>query len=194
MFLLFSVPPGYLITYNATEYEFDVNVYSPIGTVVFEALLVAENISDFLTIIFNFAGAAAEFGPYSINEMDTQVTFDISIEINPLLTIRLDEALNPQDGDVIYEFTIDYIAAGAQVKSDSVNVILHEVGKLLAIVSYIAISEMISLSSKLISCLSVCLFVYIFRYSINNSACSHSGPGLCDSFGLSYIKFMFIGS
>ena len=42
-FLLFSVPAGYLIAFNATEYGFDINVYSLVGTVVFEALLVAEN-------------------------------------------------------------------------------------------------------------------------------------------------------
>ena len=68
--LLFSVPSGYLIAPNATEYEFDVNVYSPVGTVVFEALLIAENsINDFVLVIANFAGAETEFGPYSINGM-----------------------------------------------------------------------------------------------------------------------------
>ena len=41
--ILYTVSPGYVVAFNATEYEFDVNVYSPNGTVVFEALLFAEN-------------------------------------------------------------------------------------------------------------------------------------------------------
>ena len=36
---LFSVPIGYYAIFNATHYEFDVSVYSPVGTVVFEALI-----------------------------------------------------------------------------------------------------------------------------------------------------------
>ena len=121
---------GYYIAFNASEYKFDVNVYSPVGTVVFEALLVAENINDLLTIAVNFAGASTEFGPYSINEMDTEDTFDVPITSNPLLTIRLDETLDPNDDQVEYTFTIDYVAAGfTRIRSQSVDVILHEIGK-----------------------------------------------------------------
>jgi len=124
------VPAGYYIAFNSSEYKFDVNVYSPVGTVVFEALLVAENINDLLTIAVNFAGAPTEFGPYSINEMDTEVTFDVPIISNPLLTIRLDETLDPNDDQVEYTFTIDYVAAGfTRIRSQSVDVILHEIGK-----------------------------------------------------------------
>ena len=123
---------GYYIAFNASEYEFDVNVYSPIGTVVFEALLIAENVSNLLTIASNFAGARREFGPYSINGMDIESTFDAPIRSNPLLTIRLDETLDPNDDQVEYTFTIDYVAAGSsRIRSQSANVILHEIGKLL---------------------------------------------------------------
>ena len=121
------VSTGYYIALNASEYEFDVNVYSPVGTVVFEALLIAENVNDLLTVGVNFAGRQTAFGPYSINGMDTEVTFDAPITSSPLLTIRLDETLDPNDDQDNYTFFIDYVVAGiTRIRSQSVNVILHE--------------------------------------------------------------------
>ena len=129
------MPAGYLIELNATEYEFDVNVYSPVGTVVFEALFVAENINELVTILVRFAGNLSELALFSINEtgMDS-VTFNSPIETNPLLTITLDEALDPNDDQVVYTFTLDYatLASGVplRTKSSFGHVILHEIGKL----------------------------------------------------------------
>ena len=104
-------------------------MYSPVGTVVFEALLVAENISNFFTIEGNFAGAQSEYGPYSINGMDN-FQFDAPTS-NPLLTITLDDSLDPNDDQVDYTFTLDYVAAGFTIRSQQIDVILHEIGKLL---------------------------------------------------------------
>ena len=133
MCIFFLATSGYLITPNATEYEFDVSVYSPNETVVFGALLIAENITKFSTIRVNFAGAATEFGPFSINGMDTEIQFPPPITTNPLLTIRLNETLHLNDDQVDYEFTLNYFAAGVMIiKSGSVNVILHEIGMLVS--------------------------------------------------------------
>ena len=107
-------------------------MYSPNETFVFGALLIAENIDDFSTIIVNFAGAATEFGPFSINGMDTEITFLRPITTNPLLTIRLNETLHLNDDQADYEFTLNYFAAAATIKSGSVNVILHEIGMLVS--------------------------------------------------------------
>ena len=129
---MFSGPAGYLIAPNATEYEFDFNVYSPVGTVVFEALLVAEiDISNFVLIIARFDGALTEYTPYSINGMDTEVQFTPLITTAPLLTIRLDEALDPNDGQVDYTFRLNYFGAALAATSDGVDVIIHEISKLL---------------------------------------------------------------
>ena len=125
------MPAGYLIAFNATEYEFDVNVYSPVGTVVFEALLVAENINADFFIRVDFNGAAIAFAPYSINGMDDSLIITSTRSTDPLLTIRLNETLDPNDDQTDYTFTLAYIAAGAGVKFDSANVIIHEIGKLL---------------------------------------------------------------
>ena len=125
------VSAGYNITFNATEYEFDVNVYSPIATFVFAALLMVENINDLSLIIVEFSGAPIEYNSYSINGMSREITFNSPME-NPLLTIRLDEALDPNDGQVDYEFTLNYfaVAIGSIPRHSSVNVSLHEIGKL----------------------------------------------------------------
>ena len=129
---MFSGTAGYLIAPNATEYEFDLNVYSPVGTVVFEALLVAEiDISNFVLIIVRFDGAQTDFGPYSINGMDTEVQFTPLITTAPLLTIRLDEALDPNDDEVDYTFRLNYFGAAVAATSGAVDVIIHEISKLL---------------------------------------------------------------
>ena len=91
--VLYLVPTGYIITFNATEYEFDISVHSSVGMVVFEALLIVENITDFVIIEVNFSGAPL----YSINEADTLAIFGFFPTTNPLLTITLNEILNSDD-------------------------------------------------------------------------------------------------
>ena len=134
--MLYLVSAGYIITYNATEYEFDISVYSSVGTVVFEALLIAEDISDLVLIIAIFAGDMTSFDPFSINGMETEVRFDGPIRTNPLLTITLNEALDPNDSIVDYSFTINYISLTVGIMRGSVNIILHEIGKSYAYIQY----------------------------------------------------------
>ena len=127
--MLSSVSAGYCITPNATEYEFDVNASSPIGTVVFEVLLIIENIIDFnFTIVANLTGQGSS--PYSINGMDVVVVLHPPFRTNPLLMIALDEALDPNDDQVDYLFRIDYFAFSSVVKTGMMNVTLHEIGKI----------------------------------------------------------------
>ena len=121
------VPTGYIITFNATEYEFDISVHSSVGTVVFEALLIVENITNFVIIEVNFSGSPL----YSINEADTLAIFGFFPTTNPLLTITLTEILNSDDENVDYYFTMHYSAdtiTGVEY-ANSVNIILHEIGK-----------------------------------------------------------------
>ena len=132
---MFTVPTGYIITYNATEYEFDVNVYSPVGTVVFNALIIAENINNFFTISVTFDGDESQYGPFSINGT-SQVRFDFPISTNPLLMITLDELLNSTDQQLDYEFLLRYFALHDGEVENTVNVILHEVGKLMYIANH----------------------------------------------------------
>jgi len=133
------VSAGYFVTFNATEYEFDVNVYSPLGTVVFQAILIAENPGNLSILSVNFHGAVTEYGPYTINDAPNDpktsiVTFlQPSIEMNTLLTITLDEPLDPNNDQVNhYEFQLFYFAATNSIQiTDEINIILHEIGKLM---------------------------------------------------------------
>ena len=139
MCILYTVSPGYVIALNATEYEFEVNVYSPTGTVVFEALLFAENPSSLVTMGAAFVETEADYGPFSINGMDVSAVI-FSIRSNNLLTIRIDDdrALDPNDNKAVYEFTIRAFGVTPQLGTTEiqVNIILHEIGKFFAIVVY----------------------------------------------------------
>ena len=133
LYVFYSVSTGYLITFNATEYEFDINVYSPNRTtVVFEALLITENLNELATLTANFRGAPEEYGRYSLNEMDETVRINSPFPSNPLLTIALDESLEDNDDEITYDFGIDVVAFTLRGNKElSANVILHEIGKLL---------------------------------------------------------------
>ena len=124
--VVYLVSPGYNTTFNATEYEFDMNVLSPVGTVVFKVLLITENMIDISVTIVHFAGNEDSFGPFSHN-FNTQ----------GILTVTVEEALDPNDNTTDYYFDIDYeayspfIEGTREVYTDSANVILHEqIGKL----------------------------------------------------------------
>ena len=130
-YCVFIASPGYNIIFNATEYEFDVSVYSPNGTVVFEALLLVEDLSVITVIRVNFVGNVDN---YYVNGMNTEVNFfPIETLANPLLTVTLNGALDPNDNTTDYNFMIEYVADSATQTTDHtgvVNVILHEIGKL----------------------------------------------------------------
>ena len=130
MCVLYIVSPGYVLALNATEYEFDISVYSRVGTVVFEALLFVENTNNFTSIVANFAGPETEYSPFSINEDNLAATFFV-IERDHLLRVALDEILHLNDTEAIYEFRIDavgFLQSGSiELRAD---VIIHEFGKL----------------------------------------------------------------
>ena len=134
--VLHTVTPGYVLVFSATEYEFDVSVYSPVGTVVFEALLFVENTNNFTSIVANFAGTGTEYSPFSINGDNLAATFFV-IERDHLLRVTaLDEVLDLNDEEAIYEFSIDAVGffqgGSRELRAD---VIIHEIGKL-AIATY----------------------------------------------------------
>ena len=130
--ILYTVSVGYVLEFNATEYEFDVSAYSPVGTVVFEALLFVENQNTFITIAAGFTGTELEYLPYSINGMNLSVTI-MSFRRSHLLRIALDETLDLNDEEAIYEFRLDVVGVPLQGSMNtelSANVIVHEIGKL----------------------------------------------------------------
>ena len=125
------VSPGYIIAYNATEYEFDVNVNTPVGTAVFDALIIIEDLPNTITVVVNLVGSNAN--SFAINGMNRQLTFlPVDTLETPLLTITLNETLDANDENTDYNFMITYFATSATFThyEDSINVTLHEIGKL----------------------------------------------------------------
>jgi len=131
---LFSVPSGYLTIFNATHYEFDVNVYSPIGTVVFEALLLVEMTDERGIVLVDFqdsagTGGVGDIEPFSINGMgNSDVISPVTGDV--LITITTDELLNHTDTNVIYRFQVVSLASiGSTTESEAADVILYEIGE-----------------------------------------------------------------
>ena len=124
---MYLVTPGYNITFNATEYEFDVNVFSPVGTVLFEVLLLVDN-DNIITIQAHLVGNPDSVDPFNCTKSQ--------ILRNALVTVTLGEALDPNDDSLDHNFNIHYEASTSAIKgtrvmyNGSVSVILHEIGKL----------------------------------------------------------------
>jgi len=119
---------------NATHYEFDVNVYSPIGTVVFEALVLLEYPEDVLIVLVDFQGTVGGgFRPYSISGMGQHGTFNGDFTDDILINVTLEQELDPNDRRDIYQFHLSLLAVSvdyAYIISHLSNVILYEIGKL----------------------------------------------------------------
>ena len=100
---------------------------------MFEALVFAENAINIVIMGAAFSGAEADYGSFSINGMDLSTEI-VPVRSSNLLTIRIAESLHPEDGEVIYEFTIaSFVVSTETGRSESrTRVILHEIGKLLA--------------------------------------------------------------
>ena len=97
--VVYLASPGYNITFNATEYEFDVNVFSPVETVLFDVLLLAENLSDILKPVYRFdIGNNANIDdPFGINQIQMSAS------------VILKKVLNPNDNRIDYNFNINFV-------------------------------------------------------------------------------------
>ena len=113
-----AVSDGFFAFFNATQYEFDVNVRSSVGSVVFMALVIVEDVDDIFTIDSFFGGSVTQFSLTRSN-----VT---------LITITLNTALDPNDEEVMHTFSLTAIVAvisSGATYSQVVNVLLYEKGK-----------------------------------------------------------------
>ncbi|XP_065915266.1 uncharacterized protein [Dysidea avara] len=110
------IPAGFFAFFNATQYEFDVNVRSTVGSVVFNVLVITENVDDIFTIDVFFGGSASQFSLTRSN-----IT---------LVTVTLNTTLDPNDEEVVYRFTLTAIVASTSsgaTYSQEVKVLLYEI-------------------------------------------------------------------
>ena len=139
--------PSFIAQFNATEYEFDINIYSPTGTVVFEALFI---INPNITVEY------LNFDIIPIDEMVGESSVDRQFLINGttpplviqqapfqsmyLLTITTGSVLDFAGtmNTTFKLFAFVNISTGV-VRMPVSNVTLHKIGKVLLAIVYIII-------------------------------------------------------
>ena len=107
-------------------------MYSPVGTVVFEGLVLVENPDDVFIVLVDFqtsVGDIQNFEPFSINGMDNNGVFS-SITGDELLSITTDQVLDHIDTDVYYHFQLSVLSTGVRTIVVEASVLLYEIGKL----------------------------------------------------------------
>ena len=129
---------SFIAQFNETEYEFDINIYSPIGTVVFEALfIISPNVTvEFLSfdIIMTdeLVGESTINGDFLINGIIPPLVTQAPYQSMYLLTITTGNVIDTSDTtDVTFNlFAFVNISIGVVILPMS-NVTLHKIGKIL---------------------------------------------------------------
>ena len=127
--LFFSVSTGYFATFNATHYEFDISVYCPIGTVVFEAMHFYENPDDIQLALVDFqasssTGTIGDFEAFSLNGMGNGAV----VGPDGLITVTTDQLVNASDTTCDFSLA-SLVTTGAITESITAIVIVHKKGK-----------------------------------------------------------------
>ena len=129
--------PSFIAQFNATEYEFDINIYSPIGTVVFEALFIinpnvtVEYLSFDIIMMDEIVGESSVEGDFLINGTIPPLVIQQSpFQSMYLLTITTGNVLDTNDAmNITFNlFAFVNISIGVMRMVTS-NVILHKIGK-----------------------------------------------------------------
>ena len=130
------VVPSFIAMFDEAEYEFDINIYSPVGTVVFDALfIISPNVTvEFLSfdIIMTdeFVGESTVNGDFLINGTIPPLVTQAPYQSMYLLTITTGNVIDTSDiTDVTFNlFSFVNISTGTVVMPIS-NVTLHKIGK-----------------------------------------------------------------
>ena len=129
--------PSFIAQFNKTEYEFDINIYSPNGTVVFEALFIinrnvtVEFLSFDIIMMDEMVRESSNDGDFLINGTRPPL---VIIQQTPfqsmyLLTITTGNVLDTNDlMDITFTlFAFINISIG-EVRMPMSNVRLHKIG------------------------------------------------------------------
>ena len=126
----------FIAQFNASEYEFDINIYSPIGTVVFEALFIINpNVTvDFLSfdIIMTdeIVGESSIDGDFLINGTMLPLLIQAPYQSMYLLTITTGNALDTNDTmDITFNLLACFNTLINVMGTSISNVTLHKIGK-----------------------------------------------------------------
>ena len=134
---VFLLAPPYIGVFNATEYEFDINIYSPIGTVVFEALFIinpnvtVEYLSFDIIMMDEIVGESSVDGDFLINRITPPLVIQqVPFQSIYLLTITTGNLLDTSNTmDITFSlFAFVNISSGITEMLSS-NVTLHQTGE-----------------------------------------------------------------
>lgn len=133
---LFLVPSS-IARFNATDYEFDINIHSPIGTVVFEALFIinpnvtVEYLSFDIMMMDEVVGESSDAdGDFLINGTIPPLVLQLApFQSMYLLPITTNNLLDPNDTmDIIFSLLAFVNISTGLVSMPVSNVILHKIG------------------------------------------------------------------
>ena len=124
--------------FNEAEYEFDIDIYSPVGTVVFEALFIinpnvtVEFLSFDIIMTDDIEGETSVDGDFLINGTIPPLVIQAPYQSMYLLTITTGNVIDTSDTtDVTFNlFAFVNISIGV-VTIPMSNVTLHKIGKIL---------------------------------------------------------------
>ena len=124
--------------FDEAEYEFDINIYSPVGTIVFDILfIISSNVTvEFLSfdIIMTdeFVGESTINGDFLINGTITPLVIQAPYQSMYLLTITTGNVIDTSDTtDITFNlFAFVNISIGIVTMPMS-DVTLHKIGKML---------------------------------------------------------------
>ena len=136
--------PSFIAQFNASEYEFDINIYSPIGTVVFEALFIinpnvtVEFLSFDIIMTDEILGESSIDGDFLINGTMLPLVIQAPYQSLYLLTITTGNVLDTSDTmDITFNlFAFISISIGV-VRMPISNVTLYKIGRALLCSGYI---------------------------------------------------------
>jgi len=137
IFLFVSVPENFYCIFNATHYEFDIDVNTPSGTCLFEARLFIENPANVTVVLIERRGPASS--SFLINGMD--VVFSSDPTESMLLCISFTDGITAFENGTVYEFQLEALVQGSQNVQKMIDVRLHKQGKLIVKYNTLIISE-----------------------------------------------------
>ena len=132
------VVSSFIAQFDGSEYESDINIYSPIGTVVFEALFIinpnvtVEFLSFDIMMMDEIVGESSIDGDFLINGTMLPLLIQAPYQSMYLLTITTGNVLDTSDTmDITFNlFAFINISIGIVTMPTS-NVTLHKIGKVL---------------------------------------------------------------
>ena len=130
-----AIATSFIAQFDATEYEFDVNICSPNGTVVFEALFIinpnvtVEYLSfDIILADDEIVGELSDDGDFLINGTTSPLVIQRPFQSIYLLTITIGNVLDTDAADALFNLSAFISISTGESAMPASHVTLHKIG------------------------------------------------------------------